>query len=249
MLASQGVRKPAADRALAALAAEGKLVLKEFGKTKIYFPPQGALPTLDPEVRLWRAARSRRGREAGRARRRRRQPPLRPRLLLLACSSSSPSLLSTPPPPLPQAKAAKMAEIADLAARAKAADEAAAAAKRALAAASATLTAEQLATRIAANRAEAARLDARLAAARGAGGAPPPAPAAVAAAEAAFAKLLAEWARRRRIFTSAWDAMSENLDAKAADLFEEIGVETDEAVGEALATYRALLPSAKKARA
>jgi 26S proteasome regulatory subunit (ATPase 3-interacting protein) len=142
-----------------------------------------------------------------------------------------------------------MAEIADLSARVKAADEAAAAAKRALAAASATLTAEQLAARIAANRAEGARLDARLDAARGAGGARAPSPAEVAAAEATFSKLLGEWGRRRRIFTSAWDAMSENLDAKAADLFEEIGIETDEAVGEALATYRALLPSAKRARA
>ena len=40
MLATQGVRKPAAQRSLDALAAAGKLTCKEFGKAKIYWRPQ-----------------------------------------------------------------------------------------------------------------------------------------------------------------------------------------------------------------
>ena len=51
MLASQGVKKAQADKALAALAAAGKIVVKEFGKTKIYYPSQQGLPQLAPEVR------------------------------------------------------------------------------------------------------------------------------------------------------------------------------------------------------
>jgi hypothetical protein len=52
MLASQGVKKAQADRALASLAEEGKILVKEFGKTKIYFPSQNGMPVLAPEVRL-----------------------------------------------------------------------------------------------------------------------------------------------------------------------------------------------------
>lgn len=51
MLASQGVKKTQADKALAALAEAGKIVVKEFGKTKIYYPSQQGLAQLAPEVR------------------------------------------------------------------------------------------------------------------------------------------------------------------------------------------------------
>lgn len=51
MLASQGVKKAQADRALTSLAEEGKIQVKEFGKIKIYFPPQDGMPVLAPEVR------------------------------------------------------------------------------------------------------------------------------------------------------------------------------------------------------
>lgn len=53
MLASQGVKKTQADKALAALAEAGKIVCKEFGKTKVYYASQEGLPQLEPEVRAW----------------------------------------------------------------------------------------------------------------------------------------------------------------------------------------------------
>jgi hypothetical protein len=48
MLASQGVKKTAAERALAALAEQRKITCKEFGKTKLYIPLQEGLPMLEP---------------------------------------------------------------------------------------------------------------------------------------------------------------------------------------------------------
>jgi 26S proteasome regulatory subunit (ATPase 3-interacting protein) len=50
MLASQGVKKSQAEKALDALADKGSVVRKEFGKTKIYFPSQEGLAELEPEV-------------------------------------------------------------------------------------------------------------------------------------------------------------------------------------------------------
>jgi hypothetical protein len=52
MLATRGVKKPQADRALASLAESGKIVCKEFGKTKIYWPSQNGLEQLEPDVRF-----------------------------------------------------------------------------------------------------------------------------------------------------------------------------------------------------
>lgn len=71
----------------------------------------------------------------------------------------------------------------------------------------------------------------------------------VAAAEGRLRALLDAWDRRRRMFYNLWADMSENIEGKQADVFEDIGVETDEGVGEAAATYRKLLASGpKKAR-
>ena len=50
MLASQGVKKTQAEKALDALAEKGKVMRKEFGKTKIYFTSQEGLAELEPEV-------------------------------------------------------------------------------------------------------------------------------------------------------------------------------------------------------
>jgi 26S proteasome regulatory subunit (ATPase 3-interacting protein) len=52
MLASQGVKKTQAEKALDALADKGSIVRKEFGKTKIYFPSQEGLAELEPEVNI-----------------------------------------------------------------------------------------------------------------------------------------------------------------------------------------------------
>jgi 26S proteasome regulatory subunit (ATPase 3-interacting protein) len=70
----------------------------------------------------------------------------------------------------------------------------------------------------------------------------------VAKVEKDFSRLLDVWARRKRIFRDLWDAVSENLDAKQADMFEEMGVETDEAIGEVLSVYQKLLSQSKRPR-
>ncbi|KAI7836391.1 hypothetical protein COHA_009752 [Chlorella ohadii] len=49
MLATKGVKKAAAEKALDALAEKGKVVRKEFGKTKIYIPSQEGLAAATPE--------------------------------------------------------------------------------------------------------------------------------------------------------------------------------------------------------
>lgn len=56
------------------------------------------------------------------------------------------------------------------------------------------------------------------------------------------------WSRRRRIFMNIWDAVSENIDGKQADIFEDIGIETDESVGESLSNLQKLLSQSKKAK-
>lgn len=50
MLASKGAKKTQVDKALVALAEQGKIMCKEFGKTKIFFPSQEGLAQLEPEV-------------------------------------------------------------------------------------------------------------------------------------------------------------------------------------------------------
>ena len=59
-------------------------------------------------------------------------------------------------------------------------------------------------------------------------------PAQKAAAEQSLGRCLGEWRRRRGIFRAVWDAVSEGMEGKQADLYEEIGVETDEAAGVSL---------------
>eukprot|EP00887_Chlorella_sp_A99_P005064 scaffold36.g5064.t1 len=56
MLATQGVKKGMADKALAALAEQGKVVCKEFGKTKLYIPQQEGLAALSAEEAAAQAA-------------------------------------------------------------------------------------------------------------------------------------------------------------------------------------------------
>jgi hypothetical protein len=51
LLASQGVKKTQAEKALANLAGRGDIVCKEFGKTKIYFPSQNDYQEMGADVR------------------------------------------------------------------------------------------------------------------------------------------------------------------------------------------------------
>jgi 26S proteasome regulatory subunit (ATPase 3-interacting protein) len=94
----------------------------------------------------------------------------------------------------------------------------------------ARLSPEQLDARIKELESQAAELEARAAPLR-AGGAELVTPAQKAAAEASLARCLGEWRRRRGVFRAIWDAVSEGIEGKQSDLFEEIGVETDEAAG------------------
>lgn len=57
MLATKGVKKAGAEKALEALVEKGKVVRKEFGKTKIFWPSQEGLAALSPEEAVARQAR------------------------------------------------------------------------------------------------------------------------------------------------------------------------------------------------
>lgn len=104
----------------------------------------------------------------------------------------------------------------------------------------ARLTPEQLDARIRELEAQVAELEARAAPLR-AGGTALVTPAQKAAAEASLSRCLAEWRRRRGVFRAVWDAVSEGIEGKQSDLFEEIGVETDEAAGVSVQEVGSLL--------
>ncbi|KAK9839241.1 hypothetical protein WJX81_003677 [Elliptochloris bilobata] len=110
---------------------------------------------------------------------------------------------------------------------------------------SCSLTVEQLDARSAELTEQLAEVSKRLGDLRA--GAKLVSPAERAALEKAFAAAMGHWAKRRRIFRGVWDQVSENIDQNVRELWEEIGVETDEAAGADLSALQQLLP-AKRAR-
>ncbi|CAL8468300.1 g7840 [Coccomyxa elongata] len=62
------------------------------------------------------------------------------------------------------------------------------------------------------------------------------------AVEKAFAEAMDQWAKRKRMFRSIWDQVSENIDQNVKELWEEIGVESDEVADVDLAQMQQLLP-------
>ncbi|BDA43751.1 Homologous-pairing protein 2 homolog [Coccomyxa sp. Obi] len=62
------------------------------------------------------------------------------------------------------------------------------------------------------------------------------------AVEKAFAEAMDHWAKRKRMFRSIWDQVSENIDQNVKELWEEIGVESDEVADVDLAQMQQLLP-------
>ena len=114
-----------------------------------------------------------------------------------------------------------------------------------IAASKSSLTLEELQSKFTELQQLADSLDKRLALCRNG---PQVSAADVAAADKALAAMVDAWQRRRRMFLNVWEAVSENIDGKQADLFEDIGIDTDEAVGEVLATYQKLLPQSKKVK-
>jgi hypothetical protein len=200
MLATQGVRKPTAQKALEAHAAAGRLTSKTFGKATIYWRPQ-------PEG----------GAEGGSA----------------------------------ADVAAATARLAALNDELAAVNGVNARLARELAAAQAAPSPAALAERTAAAEAALPGLHARLeevSAAKGGGaGAAANAPALDRAAVLAdLARGVAAWAKHKRIFNAAWDAVSENLESgNVKSVMEEMGVVTDKAAGVELGDVRALLAQAQ----
>lgn len=144
-----------------------------------------------------------------------------------------------------QEKASKLDEIKDLNANIKAVDESIVSIKRELATAMSCLTMEQLKEKFSSLQQQAENLDKKLAGHR-TGTSVVISTSDIQNVESDLGKMLDHWARRRRIFRSIWDAVSENMDEKQSDLFEDIGIETDEACGEVLSVYQKLLPREKK---
>lgn len=108
----------------------------------------------------------------------------------------------------------------------------------------AALTLEQIQDKFTELQKTADDLDKKLSAARS--GAQQISAADVTKVESSFSKMMEAWAKRRRIFNNLWDAVSENMDGKQSALFEDIGIETDEAVGEVLSNYQKLLQQNKR---
>lgn len=54
------------------------------------------------------------------------------------------------------------------------------------------------------------------------------------------------WRKRRTLFRTIWDTLSESLDGKQSELFEEMGVETDESAGVSYKEVEALLPKRRR---
>ena len=191
MLASQGVKKMAAEKALSTLCESGKITVKEFGKTKLYIPLQEGLRTLEP-----------------------------------------------------QDKEILLNEINDLQGKVKLQEGLVVDLRRKLGSANSELTMEELQAKAKKLQTEKDELETKLESLRQ--GASLISSEDVATAEEIFSVAITAWTKYRRIFRSIWDTISENIDAKQSDLFEEIGIDTDETVGERLEDYQRLL--AKKAK-
>ncbi|GBG00211.1 hypothetical protein Rsub_12992 [Raphidocelis subcapitata] len=192
-LASKGIKKAAVQRALDSLAASGKLTVKEFGKTKIYLPPQAGLEVLSKED-----------------------------------------------------MDAKKAELKAL--QQQLAEEQVALRKREeeLRGWETSLTVEELQQQIAELKTKTDARAAKLSQLQG--GTTLVTPEEREKVEKAFVGAMDAWRKRRGIFRSIWDTISEGLEGKQADLFEEIGIETDEAAGVSWSELVEMLPKPGKRR-
>ncbi|KXZ46370.1 hypothetical protein GPECTOR_44g47 [Gonium pectorale] len=66
------------------------------------------------------------------------------------------------------------------------------------------------------------------------------------AVEQQLTSYLDVWRKRRSMFKNIWSAISEGLDGKQSELFEEIGVESDEAAGADMPEAERLLPKRRR---
>ncbi|KAG2447820.1 hypothetical protein HYH02_007276 [Chlamydomonas schloesseri] len=188
-----GLKKAQVTKAVDALVAKGSILAKEFGKTKIFLPPQTGRPVLSKEE--YEASKQKASE------------------LQEQCQKEAAELKQLE------------AELSQL--------------RSVLSEAEIARQTEELKKKLAADEKKLAMLESNAvlitAEER-------------AAAEKALAKTLEAWRKRRSMFKNIWGAISENMDGKQADLFEEIGVETDEAAGADMAEAERLLPSNKRSR-
>ncbi|KAF8056371.1 hypothetical protein HT031_006370 [Scenedesmus sp. PABB004] len=211
-LQSAGIKKAAVVKACDALTDAGRIVCKEFGKTKLFIPKQEGLEVLSKEdtdaakaelkalhEALVAANKAVKETEAGAWRAR-------------GCSAR-------------RARAARRR-----AAPAGRADARRRRARAELRSWSSSMTAEQLAAKLADLT---QRRDAQLGKlAQLRSGAKLVRPEERRATEVAFRQAMEVWRKRRSVFRGIWDTISEGIEGKQADLFEEIGVDTDEAAGQ-----------------
>lgn len=231
MLQKYKIGKAQIERALSALVNNNQLNEKEFGKTKIYFPKQDGLPELDPEVRNNSVAQN--------------SMKISPTVISLFVHSSA-TLKTCIYIHTTQEKASKMTEIQEITEQCKEQSERIAALKKELAAANQQLSVPELRERIDDLQTKASNMEGKLVSLRS--GATLISAEDVKKVETDFKKYLEAWAKRKRIFRDIWDAVSENIPGKQADLFESMGVETDEAVGEELSNYQKILQQHKRPR-
>ncbi|KAJ9529824.1 hypothetical protein QJQ45_022229 [Haematococcus lacustris] len=184
LLAHAGFKKAAITKSVDSLVEHGKITAKEFGKTKLFMPPQAGLAVLSKE------------------------------------------------------------EMAEKRAATKAAQDALREERDAVKAAEAELTSWRTSLTVEQMQAEAAALTSKVLWVQAntpslssmcrilLTGAVLVSAADKAAAEKALTTNLEHWRKRRSIFKNIWSTMSESIEGrKEAEVFEEMGVDTDEAVG------------------
>ncbi|KAI8463350.1 MAG: Tat binding protein 1-interacting protein-domain-containing protein [Monoraphidium minutum] len=192
-LAPRGIKKAAVQRALDNLAAAGHLTAKEFGKTKVYLPPQDGLEVLGKEDMDARKAEL--------------------KALQLQLAEETKGLREQ---------------------------------EEELRGWGSSLTAEQLREQTADLKQKTEAQSAKLAKMRS--GVALVTADERAAVEKGFVAAMDAWRKRRGIFRGIWDTISESMEGKQSDLFDEIGVDTDESAGISFQELSAQLPAPGKRR-
>ncbi|KAG2490050.1 hypothetical protein HYH03_011515 [Edaphochlamys debaryana] len=190
---TKGLKKAQVSKAVDALVLAGKIVAKEFGKTKIFLPPQGGLSVLSKEDTDSLKAKTKELHEQYQQ----------------------------------EAVAVKRleAELAQL--------------RNALSQEEIDRQTAELTKKLAHDEAKLEQLQA---------GAVLITPEERAEVEKRLRMCLDAWRKRRGMFKNIWSAISEGLDGKQKDLYDEIGIDTDEAAGVDFGEVERLLPAVKRGR-
>jgi 26S proteasome regulatory subunit (ATPase 3-interacting protein) len=145
----------------------------------------------------------------------------------------------------PEEKAKKMQDIAALQVQVKQQEEKVAELRKQFARSQSQLTVEELQTKLDELSKRSTELESKLDSLRN--GVQLVSADEVKKVEAALKTRVDGWAKFRRVFRALFDQITENIDQNQKDLMEEMGVDSDQAVGENLDDYQRLV-SGKKAR-